>query len=132
MLYCPIQADGVLVSPGDHLTEKNFVGETMNRTKYLLPHYATGLLLSRNVSIEFRTSDSSVVYHAIQQSTSSFSSGFSVGGFWGSSSSSSSSSSGSNSNSAKVESTENGLRVTIPGVSIIGYYTQNVPLFPKP
>ena len=104
---------------------------TNPESPYLLPHYATGLLLSRNVSIEFRELSSSAVYEAIQES-SSFSAGFSVGGFWGSASASASASWGKSQSSASTESTENGLRVTIPGVSIIGYYTQNVPLFPKP
>ena len=131
MLHCPIQADGVLVSPGEDLPEKEFVSKAMDRNKYLLPHYATGLLLSRNVSIEFRELSSSAVYQAIQQS-SSFSAGFSIAGFWGNPRASVSANWGYGSNTARVESTENGLRVTIPGVSIIGYYTQNVPLFPKP
>ena len=126
-----MQADSILVSPGDELPEKEFVTKAMDRNKYLLPHYASGLLLSRNVSVEFRELSSSAVYHAVQES-SSFSAGFSVGGFWGSAGASASGSWGSSQSSAKVESTDTGLRVTIPGVSIIGYYTQNVPLFPKP
>ncbi|KAL5492011.1 hypothetical protein EMCRGX_G017397 [Ephydatia muelleri] len=76
-------ADGILVSPGDELPEKEFVTKAMDRNKYLLPHYASGLLLSRNVSVEFRELSSSAVYHAVQES-SSFSAGFSVGCFWGS------------------------------------------------
>ena len=125
-----VQADGVLVSPGEDLPEKEFVTKAMDRNKYLLPHYSTSLLLARNVSIEFRELSSSAVYHAVQQS-SSFSAGFSVGGFWGSAGASASGSWGNSESSAKVESTDTGLRITMPGVSIIGYYTQNVPLFPK-
>ena len=125
-----MQADGVLVSPGDNLPEKEFFEKAKDRSKYLLPHYSTALLLSRNISIEFREITSNAVYQAVQQS-SSFSAGFSVGGFWGSVGASASGSWGNSQSSAKVESTDTGLRITIPGVSIIGYYTQNVPLFPK-
>ena len=80
--------------------------------------------------MEFRELSSSAVYQAIQQSSSQ-SGGLSVGGFWVISGGHSSAA-GRSSSSAKVESSDNGLRITIPGVMIIGYYTQNIPLFPIP
>ena len=123
-----IQADNILLSPGEDLPEKDFVKKATDRNKYLLPHYSIGLLLSRNVTVEFSELSSSAVYHAIQQS-SSFSAGFSVG-FWASGSASGSW--GSSSTHTKVEASETGMRVAIPGAQVIGYYTQNVPLFPKP
>ena len=122
-------SEDILVSPGDNLPEKEFVSKAKDRKKYHLPHYASGLLLSRNVEVEFRLQDSSSVYQAIQKS-SSFSAGFSVGGFWGRGGASVSGSWGRSSSSFKAESSENGLRITIPGAQIIGYYTQNVPIFP--
>lgn len=118
------------MSPGDDLTEEDFVKKAMDRNKYLLPHYASAFLLSRNVSVEFREISSSAVFHGVQEA-SSFSAGVSVG-LWGLGVNVGVSANwGSSQSRAKVESTENGLRITIPGVSLIGYYTQNVPLFPK-
>ena len=110
------------------MPEKEFVSKASDRSRYYLPHYASGLLLSRNVEVQFHELSSSTVYQAIQQST--FSTELSAGGFW---SSFSSSASGSKSETfAKVESSDTGLRIKIPGVQVIGYYTQNIPLFPKP
>ena len=126
-----MQNTNFLVSPGDDLTENDFLNKVRNRTVYYLPHYASGLLLSRNVEVEFRDLNSSAVYQALQQS-SSFSSDFSVGGFWAGSAKASASGSWENSvSSAKVEGSETGLRVKIPGAQIIGYYTQHVPRFPR-
>ena len=123
--------DNLLVSPGDTLPEKEFIARASDRSKYYLPHYVSGLLLSRNIEVEFRELSSSAVYQAIQQSMSS-SKGFSVCGFWGSTGAFSHNTGKNDKSHPKVESSDTGLRIKIPGVQVIGYFTQNVPMFPKP
>ena len=119
------------MSPGP-MQEDLFVQELTGKNRgYLLPQYATGLLLARNVVIEFALNSASDSYHAVRSAThSSVSGGFSIGFF----SASASVSYGSNRQEykAKVETSATGIRVEIPGVQLIGYYTQVVPLFPTP
>lgn len=97
-----------------------------NNPTYILPHYVTGLLLARNVEVEFSIADASVSARAVRQSTSIGVSGRVA--FW---SASFSTSFGHSERTMSVESSATGLRVSIPGAQVIGYYTQVVPLFPK-
>ena len=124
--------DTARVSPGTLPGEDNFIEAiTEPGANYLLPEYVTGLLLSRNVNIEFRDISASSAAHAVRSATSA---SFSASGgfaFW------SASSSGGFSNSRyqrtfSSESASDGLRITIPGAQIIGYYTQVMPEFPPP
>ena len=113
------------------MQEEKFIEEVVNNKgpHYLLPQYATGLLLARNVVIDFGLHNAADSYHAVRTATrASGGGGFSIGFFSAGASFSYGSSSG-NYNS-KVETTATGVRVQIPGVQLIGYYTQIVPKFP--
>ena len=114
------------MSPGE-LSETEFITEIQPGSGYLLPQYVTGLLLSRNVVLEFSGID-------IQQSTSaireSYSSSASASGGFGLWSASFSFNHGRSHSTARMESTATGLRVSVPGAQVIGYYTQIVPKFP--
>lgn len=114
------------VAPGKELTETEFVQKvTSNNVRYLLPEYTTGFLLARNIEIEFRGLDSSVVSHAMQSSVHDSSGG----GFLFFSWSSSVSKSKQKSHTA-ISKTADGMSIKIPGAQIIGYYTQKLPEFP--
>ena len=118
------------VSPGP-LSEAEFVREVKSsygttNPSYLLPQYVTGLLLSRNVEVEFTTSDASTSTHAVRVASSA-----SVSGGIGPWRASFSYSGGRSHRTMNFASTSTGLRVTIPGAQVIGYYTQVVPRFPK-
>ena len=122
----------IYVSPGFIQSEKRFVAEVTDPEKtYLLPEYVTGLLLSRNINLEFRGISAAQSASAVRKfSSSSFSA---RGGFgpWSASVSSSRSRS-SYERTYKMESSSDGLRISIPGAQIIGYYTQVTPQFPVP
>ena len=118
------------VSPGP-MSEAEFVREVTSsygttNPSYLLPQYVTGLLLSRNVEVEFTTSDASTSTHAVRVASSA-----SVSGGIGPWRASVSYSGGHSRRTMNFASTATGLRVTIPGAQVIGYYTQVVPHFPK-
>ena len=118
------------ISPGP-LSEAEFVSTVKSsygttNPSYLLPQYVTGLLLSRNVEVEFATKDASTSAHAVRVASSgSISGGV---GLW---KASVSTSYGRTERTMNFESTATGLRVTVPGAQVIGYYTQVVPHFPK-
>jgi hypothetical protein len=116
------------ISPGHLEGEENFIN-TITQDTYLLPEYATGLLLSRNVNVEFLEISAAQAARAVRTSSSS---SFSVSGgfgFWKASVSGGRSSSSSH-RTFSAESSSNGLRISIPGAQIIGYYTQVMPKFP--
>lgn len=118
------------ISPGP-LSEAEFVREVKSsygttNPSYLLPQYVSGLLLSRNVEVEFTTSDASTSTHAVRVASSASASGGI--GPWRASVSYSG---GRSHRTMNFASTATGLRVTIPGAQVIGYYTQVVPHFPK-
>ena len=121
----------MVVSPGHIEGEAKFINEITRRdANYLLPEYVTGLLLSRNVNIELTGIDQSNAGHAIYTaSRSSFSGGGSFG-FWRARVSASFSNSRS-SRTYSMEASSNGLRISLPGAQVIGYYTQVMPKFPN-
>jgi hypothetical protein len=125
-----IRDETARVSPGNLEGEDRFIqAVTEPGANYLLPEYATGLLLSRNINIEFKGISASRAAHAIHVATStSFraSGGF---GFWKASVSGSFSNSRSQ-RTFSAEATSDGLRISVPGAQIIGYYTQVLPEFP--
>ena len=125
--------DKARVSPGTSFNgEDNWItAVTQDGANYLLPEYVTGLLMSRNVVIEYKGISASQSAHAVHVATST---SFSVSGgfsFWSASASGSFSNSRS-SRTFQAESSSDGLRITIPGAQIIGYYTQVLPEFPPP
>lgn len=120
-----VQTDQELnVSPGPH-SEVEFISKIVPGSGYVLPQYVTGLLLSRNVVLDFSNTD---IRHAARAVRSSYSASASGGfGFW---SASFSFNHGRSHSTARFEQTSTGLRVSIPGAQVIGYYTQIVPKFP--
>ena len=109
--------------------EDRFITEITTGETYLLPEYVTSLLLSRNVNIEFVGVTAAQSARAVRTASStsySFGGGF---GFWKARVSGGSSRSSSH-RTFSTESTSNGLRISIPGAQIIGYYTQVMPKFP--
>ena len=114
------------ISPGE-MTENEFIKELTGANRgYLLPQYVTGLLLSRNVKIQFRGIKANTAAHAVRVLTSTrLSGGF---GPWRASTSFNYARSN---RQFRSESSSNGLRITIPGAQVIGYYTQVMPKFPK-
>ena len=116
------------ISPGHVEGEDNFI-HIITRDAYLLPEYVTGLLLSRNVNIEFLEISAAQAARAVRTSSSS---SFSVSGrfgFWKGGVSGGRRSSTSH-RTFSAESSSNGLRISIPGAQIIGYYTHVMPKFP--
>ena len=111
--------------------EDAFINEITKRdANYLLPEYVTGLLLSRNVNIELRGIDVSHAGRAVHSASRSSYSARAGFGFWSASVSAGHSSSRS-SKTYSMESSSDGLRITIPGAQVIGYYTQVMPRFPN-
>ena len=110
------------------MNEDDFIQELTDDT-YLLPEYVTGLLLSRNINLEFLGVTASQSAHAVH--TASRTSFSASGGFgpWKASMSYGRHKSNYR-RTFSAESTSNGLRITIPGAQIIGYYTQVMPKFP--
>ncbi|CAI8035380.1 hypothetical protein GBAR_LOCUS19863 [Geodia barretti] len=118
------------ISPGYIEGEKQYVHEITRRdSNYLLPEYVTGLLLSRNINVEFRGISASRSARAVRTASSSRFSARVGFGPWGGSVSGGKSQS-SYHRTYSMESTSDGLRVSIPGAQIIGYYIQVMPEFP--
>ena len=116
------------MSPGTNFTEDSFIGKLSEDT-YLLPEYVTGLLLSQNINLEFVGISASQSVHAVHSASSS---SYSLSGGFGpwKASVSYGRSSSNYQKTFKAESTSSGMRISIPGAQIIGYYTQVMPKFP--
>ena len=114
------------VSPGPSSTDRDFVQRVQDPVQnYVIPHYVTGLLLARKVVLEFNGMSKQEQYRFVAKSTvTSFGLGW---GFF-----SLNVGIGKNKGKAAFESsvTESGLKVSIPGVQLIGYYTEVTPEFP--
>ncbi len=129
LFFVTLQTDPNLrVSPGE-LSEINFVNKIQpgNAQKYLLPQYVTGLLMSRNIELDFETDNLEYSTRAVRESYSA-----SLSGGFGPWSASFSFNHGRSHSTTRIETTATGLRVNIPGAQVIGYYTQVVPKFPPP
>ena len=109
------------------MPERDFITTIQPGTSpaYVLPQYATGFLLSRNIELEFDNQDASYSARAVRTSFSA-----SVSGRVGIWSGSVNTNYGSRRRTTRYETTANGLRISIPGAQLIGYYTQVVPKFP--
>lgn len=92
---------------------------------YLLPEYATSFLLARNIDLEFSGLDASTTSHILQTSVQT-SVSFGFGLFSGSVSF------GYNHqrSSLQAKRTADGVKISIPGAQVIGYFTEVVPKFP--
>ena len=112
------------MSPGP-LAEDDFISTIRPGVypAFQLPQYVSGLLLSRNIEMQF---DVQLDYstQAVRESTGQLLGGFA---FW---SASLPLTYGRVQRVASVESSDTGIRVLVPGVQLIGYYTQIVSRFP--
>ena len=126
LLYI-VQIGNENVAPGirNDQTDRNWIDEVTTNT-YLLPQYITGFLLARNLSMEFSSTDSSSTSSFIAESLS-VNTGVSVGPL----SISASYMRSTQEATFQAESTSSGLRIGVPGVQMIGYYTDIVPKFPQ-
>ena len=110
--------------------EDKFIKEIAQEdATYILPEYVTGLLMSRNINVEFLKISAAQSAHAVRTASSSSYSASGGFGFWRASVSGGRSSARTE-RTFKAESTSDGLRISIPGAQIIGYYTQVIPKFP--
>lgn len=114
------------ISPGPFDTDRKFVTAAQDKkSNYHIPHYLTGLLLARNVELEFSGMDRQSSYRFVATSLSTRAS---FG--WGPFSVSTSYNRNTQNSRFEATSTETGIRVKIPGAQLIGYYTQITPQFP--
>ena len=114
------------VSPGRHFKEADFYNElSRSDVKYKLPEYTTGFLLARKVELEFSGLDSQTV-----TSTMSEMSHKSGGGGFFCFHASASETKTKQTSHVQVQRTANGMKISIPGAQIIGYYTEVLPRFP--
>ena len=112
------------MSPGPMDDESKFIS-TVIQNNHLLPEYVTGLLLSRNVELHFKKVDVRAAGHAVSIShRAKLSGGF---GPWRASFSYGY---GKSERSFNSELASDGMRITIPGAQVIGYFTQVTPQFP--
>ena len=121
-----IEQKATFVSPGpkDESMFRDYVAGTKSN-RYLLPEYATGFLLARNVKLQFSELNQKSANHLTRLvAGASFSASF--GPF--------SLSGAVDGNKMKqgvtADRTANGMVITIPGAQIIGYYTTVLPKFP--
>ena len=94
---------------------------------YLMPQYVTGILLVRNMTLNFQTTRDTT--SSFVRESNSRSAGYSYGPFCVSAAYSTSSRSTQTSYRATTQA--NGISIGIPGVQMIGYYTEIVPVFPR-
>ena len=114
------------VSPGPFATDGEFVTRAQDSQRnYHIPHYLTGLLLARNLNLEFSGMSRQSSYNFVATSLSTRSN---FG--WGPFSVTRSYNRNTQDSRFEATSTETGLRVRVPGVQLIGYYTQVTPKFP--
>jgi hypothetical protein len=120
--------ENIRVSPGPGANDEEYtttVNDAVNDNPYHLPQYVTGILLCRNLVLEFGGVDQTSSYKFV---ATSLSTSLSVG--YGPFSLSTSYSRSSQKSSFQASSTATGLRISVPGVQMIGYYTEVPPKFP--
>ena len=121
------------VSPGPFATDQKFVTAAQDsQHNYRIPHYLTGLLLARNLNLEFSGMDRQSSYNFVATSLSTRGKlGWGpITVFQGRASKPNSYDRNTQDSRFEATSTETGLRVRVPGVQLIGYYTQVTPKFP--
>ena len=118
-----LQRNNIKVSPGPQDSDKAFV-EAVDG--HVLPQYITGLLLCRNLDLEWSGVDqetkASFVRTSLNVGLSVSYGAFQLGGGLARAKQKS---------SFEATTTASGLRVRVPGVQMIGYYTEVVDKFPK-
>ena len=119
-----MQRNNIKVSPGPQNTDKAFVEAV--KPEHTLPQYVTGLLLCRNLALEFSGVDQETKASFVRTSLSV---GLSVS--YGPFELSSGVTHAKQKSSFEATTTASGLRVRIPGVQLVGYYTEVIPKFPK-
>ena len=109
------------------MSETDFITKvtSSNNIGFMLPEYPTSFLLARNIEMEFDGIDSSVITSTMNEMSQA--SGH--GGFLFFHASASVSKSKTTS-SVNIQRTANGMKLSIPGTQMIGYYTSVLPKFP--
>ena len=102
----------------------NYLSE--KKGTYSIPQYITGLLLCRNLSLEFEGVDQQSSYSLVATSLD-----VSLDISYGPLKLSARYARSSQKSSFEASKTETGLRIRVPGVQMIGYYTEVTPEFPK-
>lgn len=114
------------VSPSPSSTDRDFVQRVQDPAQnYVIPQYLTGLLLARNVVLEFNGLAKTEQNKLVAKSTVS---GFGLG--WGFFSVNIGLQANRQKASFEASVSATGLKVRIPGVQLIGYYTEVTPEFP--
>lgn len=115
----------VYMSPGTSFSNDQSFYQELNRAHYKLPEFPTGFLLARKVELEFSDVNYDVVTSAMSEATS-------VSGSVGYSffSAHASYSKNKQTSHVQVQRTSSGMKISIPGAQIIGYYTKVLPKFP--
>lgn len=119
-----LQRNNIKVSPGPQKTDREFVEAVTS--DHSLPQYATGMLLCRNLTLEFSGVDQETKASFVRTSLNV---GLSVS--YGLFQLSTAVSHARQKSSFEATTTASGLRIRVPGVQMIGYYTEVIPKFPK-
>ena len=93
---------------------------------YLMPEFVSSFLLARNLKLEFHGVDQKHVSSALRTISA-----LHVGGGFGGIGFAASVGSSKKKERLVAERTTNGLRITVPGAQILGYYTNVLPRFPR-
>ena len=93
---------------------------------FLMPEYTTSFLLGRNINLEFHGLDQKHVSNALRVTT-----GVDVSGWYKGIMLQASVGVERTKERVVADRTTNGLRITIPGAQIMGYYTNVLPQFPR-
>ena len=114
------------MSPGREFTETSFYTElSQNVKQYKLPEYTTGFLLARKIEMEFSGLDSATVTSTMNEMSHKSGSGGFL--FFRAQASETKTKHTSHTN---VQRTASGMKISIPGAQLVGYYTQVLPRFP--
>lgn len=118
-----VMRNNIKVSPGPQDSDKAFV-EAVDG--HVLPQYVTGLLLCRNLDLEWSGVDQETKASFVRTSLNV---GLQVS--YGAFQLSAGLARAKQKSSFEATTTASGLRVRVPGVQMIGYYTEVVDKFPK-
>ena len=117
-----LQKDHTKIAPGP-MDEERFMAEAHD---HMLPQYVNSFLLAKDIELEFRGVSAKTSAHMLSRNVKG-TLGISYGPF---NLGSGSVGYGSTSKSTSTEVTANGIRISVHGAQVIGYYTTVVNKFP--
>ena len=116
----------VYMSPGTSFSDDQSFYQELHRAHYKLPEFPTSFLLARKIELEFSDVSQDVVTATMSETTSASSSVrflcFNAHASY---------SKNKQTSHSQVQRTSNGMKISIPGAQMIGYYTQVLPKFPQ-